>query len=126
MQSERGREAALDLEHVLETSRAGTSDGGEARYAWSFVEWYKRRCVALERIIGLCFQLGMLSSLACVTTYMLAHLTRGDEEIELVSNPAFCAFGTVLGVLALASQLIGCLGATWVERCMAESSVDKK
>ena len=77
---------------VIETSRRGTSDGGEATFAWSLFEWYERRCLLQEKVVNFCFQTGTLAIIGCLMTYMKGHLTLGDPEDQLVAHTAFVAF----------------------------------
>ena len=116
-EAERRLDDALRQQCVIETSRRGTSDGGEATFAWSLFEWYERRCLLQEKVVNFCFQTGTLAIIGCLMTYMKGHLTLGDPEDQLVAHTAFVAFASILGSFAFLSNLLSCLGATWWERC---------
>ena len=116
-EAERRLDDALRQQCVIETSRRGTSDGGEATFAWSLFEWYERRCLLQEKVVNFCFQTGTLAIIGCLMTYMKGHLTLGDPEEMLVAKTAFTCFAWILGSFAVLSNMLSCLGATWWERC---------
>lgn len=120
-EAERKLDDALRQQCVIETSRRGTTDGGEATFAWSLFEWYERRCLLQEKVVNFCFQTGTLAIIGCLMTYMKAHLTLGDPEEMLVADTAFVAFASILGGFAVLSNLLSCLGATWWEGCCRAS-----
>ena len=116
-EAERRLDDALRQQCVIETSRRGTSDGGEATFAWSLFEWYERRCLLQEKVVNFCFQTGTLAIIGCLMTYMKGHLTLGDPEDMLVAKTAFTCFAWILGSFAVLSNMLSCLGATWWNLC---------
>ena len=121
-EAERRLDDALRQQCVIETSRRGTSDGGEATFAWSLFEWYERRCLLQEKVVNFCFQTGTLAIIGCLMTYMKGHLTLGDPEEMLVAKTAFTCFASATHTTESILKLSEIHGLEWIVPMMGAGS----